>query len=216
MPIRPTPFDLVFGRLADQRFPSVREALRAAGTDILDRDAFLMERTVLEAIRELLPEDGLGEGIGELAALVHHGWLYWDSGLSTTSLGPEGLDRLLAEPPPEAPDPRPRYVQLPPGRIWARTIPGQPDEPLDGCFLHLTPDGEARVLGIFGLHPGRVGFTVVEAQGPRHGAPVRPDGSAAWSATLEGTAAAAAAGLHSLAGGEELLELGWRLASVSR
>ena len=213
MPNRPTPFDLVFGRLAEERFSFIREALRAAGTDVLDRDAFLMERTVLEAIRELLPEDGLGEGIGELAALVHHGWLHWDAGLPTTTVGPEALDRLLAHAPREAPDPRARYVQMPLGQVWAGTIPGQAAEPLDGCFLHLTPAGEARVLGIFGLHPGRGGFTVVEAQGPRPGELVRPDGTAAWSPTLEG---GAAAGLYSLAGGEELLELGWRLASVSR
>lgn len=213
MPNRPTPFDLVFGRLADERFPSVREALRAAGTDILDRDAFLMERTVLEAIRELLPEDGLGEGVGELAALVHHGWLCWDAGLPTTSVGPEALDRLLTEAPPDPPDPRARYVQLPLGRVWAQTIPGEAAEPLDGCFIHLTSAGEVRVLGIFGLHPGRGGFTVVEARGPRPGELVRPDGTAAWSPALTG---GAAAGLHSLAGGEELLELGWRLASVSR
>ncbi|MGH7584636.1 MAG: hypothetical protein ACREMH_00145 [Gemmatimonadales bacterium] len=213
MPNRPTPFDLVFGRLADARFPAVREALRAAGTDVLDRDAFLMARTVLEAVRDLLPEDGLGEGIGELAALVHHGWLHWDAGLPTMSVSPEALDLLLTQAPAEAPDPRARYVQLPLGRVWAETIPGEAAEPLDGCFLHLTRAGEVRVLGIFGLHPGRDGFTVVEAQGPRPDELVRSDGTATWSPTLQG---GAAAGLYSLAGGEELLELGWRLASVSR
>lgn len=213
MPNRPTPFDLVFGRLADERFPAVREALRAAGTDVLDRDAFLMERSVLEAIRELLPAGGLGEGIGELAALVHHGWLYWDAGLPTTRVSLETLDQLLARAPERTPDPRARYAQLPLGRVWAETIPGEAAEPMDGCFVHLTPAGEARVLGIFGLHPGRDGFTVVEARGPRPGELVRPDGSAVWSPLLQG---GAAAGLYSLAGGEELLELGWRLASVPR
>jgi hypothetical protein len=213
MPNRPAPFDLVFGRLAEDRFPAVRDALRTAGVDVLDRDAFLMQRAVVEAVRELLPEEGLGEGIGELAALVHHGWLLWEAGLPTISLGPEALDRLLAESPRGEPDPAPRYVQLPPMCVWAEAIPGEPPEPMDGCFVHLTPAGEARVLGILGLHPGRDGFTVVEVQGQRPGRLVRPDGTAAWSPTLPG---GGTAGLYSLAGGEELLELGWRLASVPR
>ena len=213
MPKRPTPFDLAFGGLAEERFPSIRDALTGAGTEFLDRDAFLMECTVLEAIRELMPDGGLGEGIGELAALMHHAWLHWESGGATVSVAPAQLDRLLADAPHGTPDPAARYVQLPSRRIWAVTVPGAPAEPMDGCFLHLTPDGDARVLGVFGLHPGRGGFTVVEAQGPRAGDLVRPDGSALWSPTLEG---GGAAGLYSLAGGEELLELGWRLASVSR
>jgi hypothetical protein len=64
-----------------------------------------------------------------------------------------------------------------------------------------------RVLGIFGLHRERAGFTVVEVAGHRPQALVRADGSRLFSPTLPGGAAAR---LFSLAGGEEMLELGWR------
>jgi hypothetical protein len=78
---------------------------------------------------------------------------------------------------------------------------------MDGFFLHDTPAGELRVLAVFGLHPGRDGFTVVEATGPRAAALVRHDGAPLFAPTLPG---GGAAGLHSIAGEEELLELGWR------
>jgi hypothetical protein len=98
-------------------------------------------------------------------------------------------------------------VQFPERRIWAEVIEGGPPEPLDGCFVHATPSGELRVLGVFGLHPERMGFTVVETSGPRPPALRRAGGGAPYDPVLPG---GAAAGLHSLDGAEELLELGWR------
>jgi hypothetical protein len=68
--------------------------------------------------------------------------------------------------------------------------------------------GGLRVLGIFGMHPGRMGFSVVEAVGAPAAALVRPDGSAPFSPVLAG---GAAAGIHSLVGPEELVELAGRL-----
>ncbi len=41
---RPTPYDLVFAPLADERFPAIRDALELRGSDPRDRDAFLMEK----------------------------------------------------------------------------------------------------------------------------------------------------------------------------
>jgi hypothetical protein len=63
------------------------------------------------------------------------------------------------------------------------------------------------VLGVFGLHRDRAGFSVVEVTGSRPGALVRADGSGLFSPTLPG---GVAAGLFSLTGEVELLELGWR------
>jgi hypothetical protein len=208
---RPTPFDLVFGDTAEQSFPEIAAALSQAGTDPRDRDAFLMLREVVGLVRDLRPEQGLGEGIDQLAALVHHSYLFWAAGRPMVELPTEHLGELLA---PSLPghtgseEPPAYYVQLPERRIWAETVVGAPPEPLDGCFVHASPDaGSLRILGVFGLQPERAGFTVVEVAGSRPFGLARDDGSALFSPTLAGGVAAR---LFSLAGGEELLELGWR------
>ena len=101
---------------------------------------------------------------------------------------------------------------MPQHRIWAEVIPGHPSEPLDGCFVHSTPDGAAlRVLGVFGIHPERVGFSVVEAVGPKPLALVRADGTELFAPALTG---GQAAGLFSITGEEELLDLGWRIQEL--
>jgi hypothetical protein len=91
--------------------------------------------------------------------------------------------------------------------IWARVIENDAPEPLDGVFVSHYPLGSLRVLGIFGLRPDRPGFSAVEATGPRAARLTREDGTALFAPTLPG---AAAAGLRSITGEEELLELGWR------
>jgi hypothetical protein len=207
---RPTPFDLVFGNSVGTIFPDIRTALARSGTESRNRDAFLMVREVVALLRDLRPEEGLGEGIDQLAALVHHAFLFWDAGCPAVELPGEHLADWLASRPPEIDEhqePPAYYVQMPERRIWAETVPRTPPEPLDGCFVHPLPDGSVRVLAVFGLHRERAGFTVVEVAGARPVALVRTDGRALFSPTLPG---GSAAGLFSLAGGEELLELGWR------
>lgn len=212
---RPTPFDLVFASLAEERFPAIRAGLAAAGQAATDRDAFLMEREVVLLLRDLRPEGGLGEGMDQLAALLHHVYVLWDAGLATVEVTAEQLPALLetetglpagTEPPPTL------YAQYPERKIWAEVVVGSPPEPLDGCFIHADAAGELRVLGAFGMHPERLGLSVVEVAGPRPEGLVRPDGTAVFSSTLPGGAAAR---LYSLAGAEELLELGWRTAEGS-
>ncbi|MEO8088706.1 MAG: hypothetical protein ABI703_00235 [Gemmatimonadales bacterium] len=208
---RPTPFELVFGPSAQEVFPKIRQALLEAGHDHRDRDRFLMLRDVVTLVRELRPDEGLGEGIDQLAALVHHAYLHWEARERVIEVGPEHLAALLLGVPEadKAESPSAHYAQLPPHRIWAQVIPGQPPEPLDGFFVHPISDGAAlRVLGIFGMHPEREGFSVVEATGPRPLALVRADGTELFSPTLTG---GKAAGLFSIAGEEELLDLGWRI-----
>ena len=211
-PARLTPFALAFADLAAERFPGIRSALTEEGGDPADRDAFLMNREVVSLIRELRPDEGVGENIGQLAALVHHVFLFWATGALTVELQADQLDALLGDAAivPFSTFRVPGYAQLPPRRIWAEPLPGSPHEPLDGCFIHeVVGSGGLRVLGVFGLHPDRQGFTVVEAAGPRVPLLARPDGSALFAPLLPG---GAAAGLSSLAGAEELLELGYRLS----
>jgi hypothetical protein len=210
---RPTPFGLVFAPIAEERFPRIRDAMAAAGRPPTDRDGFLMEREAVLLLRELRPDEGLGEGMAELAALVHHAFVLWSAGLNTIEITPDQLTEVLddAATPPELTDlPPPCYVQFPPHRVWAEVLPGQAHEPLDGCFMHASPSGDLMVLGVFGLHPERMGFSVVEAAGRRPAGLARADGSPLFAPTLPG---GRAAGLYSHAGGAELLELGWRTAA---
>ena len=207
--MRPNPFDLVFRRFADEAFPAIRLALQEAGHDPRDRDRFLMVREVVTLLRELRPDEGLGEGIDQLAALLHHAYLFWDAGEPALELSAEQLPPLLVNRTPgELEMAAACYVAMPERRIWAQVVPGHPPEPLDGCFVHQAPDGiSLRVLGVFGIHPEREGFSVVEAVGSRPLALVRADGSELFTPTLTG---GKTAGLFSLTGEEELLELGWR------
>lgn len=212
--VRPTPFDLVFETAAQANFPIIQTALGESGRDPRDRDGFLMLREVVSLLRELRPDEGLGEGIDQLAALVHHGYLFWAGGGQTVRLSSDQLLDILgpgsfSDPPPDGPA---RYTQLPERRVWAQVIPGDPHEPLDGWFQYHDPEaGLLRVLGVFGIHPDRPGFSVVEVSGRRPVGLARPDGSSVFSSTLPG---GASAGLSSLAGEEELLELGWRVAEL--
>lgn len=212
---RPTPFDLVFGDTAGKIFPDIKAALSQSGAEPRDRDAFLMVREVITLLRELRPEEGLGEGIGQLAALVHHSYLFWAAGCPAVELPSEYLGDLLGNSPPEIEghqEPPPYYVQLPERRVWAQAVSEEAPEPLDGCFVHASWEGTSlSVLGVLGVYNERAGFTVVEVAGTRPVALVRPDGSRLFSPTLPG---GAAAGLFSLAGGEELLELGWRTRTL--
>jgi hypothetical protein len=205
---RLTPFELVFESVAQTSFPEIQSGLAGSGQDPRNRDAFLMQREVVTLLHDLRPEGGLGEGIDQLAALVHHAYLFWSAGSITVELSSEQLSELLAAAPSasETPEQPAAYIQLPERRIWAQVVSGQSHEPLDGFFHHAAA-GAYRILGVFGLHPERYGFSVVEVAGRRPSALTRPDRTPLFSPTLPG---GAAAGLYSIAGSEELLELGFR------
>jgi hypothetical protein len=209
--VRPTPFDLVFETAARSTFAEIREALTQARHDPRERDAFLMLREVVSLLRELRPDEGLGEGIDQLAALVHHSYLFWAAGGPIQEVTSAQLSALLdpASPADKAGAELPAfYTQLPERRVWAQVVPGEAHEPLDGYFQYTDSDSDIlRVLGVFGVHPDRPGYSVVEVTGPRPKRLIRSDGTGLFESTLPG---GAAAGLFSLAGEEELLELGWR------
>lgn len=208
--LRPTPFDLVLGEAALERFPVIQRGLAAAGRDPRDRDAFALVREAAELLRELRPDEGLGEAVAGLLAFVHGAYLFWVDGRQTTGVTEEQLTERLTH----APGPiglrepaRMSYVQLPPLRIWGTPVAGGAPEPLDGWFSRRC-ETRLSMLAIFGLHPGREGFTAVSVEGERPDGLRREDGSALFAPRLEG---GAAAGLHSVAGEAELLELAWRM-----
>ncbi len=212
---RPTPFDLVFAPLAEARFPAIREAMDAEGTDPFARDAFVMVRPVVELMMELRPEEGLGEVMPEMMALVHLGYLCWLHGSRTCEVTPGALADLVAGPgPPDAAGAERSacYVQYPARRIWGEPVAGAAHQPLDGCFV-ARAGGHLDVAAVFGLHPERDGFTVVDVGGPRPERLARADGAPLFAPVLPG---GEAAGLHSVTGMEELLELGWRSDAMVR
>ena len=212
---RTTPFELVFHRVAESSFPRIAASLAAGRHDPADRDAFLMDREVITLLRDLRPDEGVGEAMDQMVALVHHAYLTWAAGGLTIPIGRETAEELLGTRSQEGADPgnvSPYYAQFPERMVWARVIEDEAPEPLDGVFVSRNQDALLRVLGIFGLRPDRPGFSAVEAAGPR-GAPLtREDGTALFAPALPG---GAAAGLRSITGEEELLELGWRTQGLA-
>jgi hypothetical protein len=213
--LRATPLDLVFHPAVESSFPRIAASLAAGGHDPADRDTFLMDREVVTLLRDLRPEEGLGEAMDQMVALVHHAYLAWSAGAVTIPVGQDAAVELLGRTPAEAGDSRDipaYYAQFPERLIWATVIEDEVPEPLDGIFVSRVPGGDLRVLGIFGLRPDRPGFSAVEATGGRAEILTREDGTPLFETTLPG---GATAGLHSIVGEEELLELGWRTRGLA-
>lgn len=204
-----TPTELVLGALAEERFPALRESLAGAGIDGLARDAFVLDRAVVELLRDLRPDEGVGDGVDELVSFVHAAFLHWRDGGAAVALDRDSLDRVVTwEAPPLRHEPGgTRYVALPARRVWAEPVVGAPPEPLDGWYARRAGAG-IELLAVFGLHPNRPGLTAAQLSGPRPGRLVRADGSAVFSPTVAG---GREAGLWSLQGAEELLELAFRV-----
>jgi hypothetical protein len=212
---RVTPLDLVFQPAAATSFPRIAASLAAGGHDPADRDAFLMDREAITLLRDLRPDEGLGEAMDQMVALVHHAYLTWAAGGVTIPIARDTAEELLGAVARDGNEPRDLaayYAQFPERMIWARVIDNEPPEPLDGVFVFRDPTGGLRVLGIFGLRPDRPGFSAVEATGPRVARLTRENGTALFAPTLPG---AAEAGLRSITGEEELLELGWRTQGLA-
>jgi len=209
--LRPTPFEAVLAPWAAEKFDALRGALQSGGVTALDRDAFLMARPVIELIRELRPEAGLGEAMDEFIALIHAAYVFWEQGQHAVPVDEAAFRSLVSEPPAGSGRPVGRlppafYLQFPQRRVWGAPVAGGPHEPLDGCFVVRVGD-VLHVAGIFGFHSGRDGFSVVAVSGPRPRGLRREDGTPLFSPVLSG---GATAGLFSVTGMEELLELVWR------
>jgi hypothetical protein len=211
---RPTPFDLVFDVIARDRFPEVRASLEGSAADPANRDAFLLDRHVVQVLRDIVPDEGVGEAVDQHVALLHNAYLFWQGGQRIVRLTREQTESLLAAPGANGKGQTfpTLYVQFPERTVWAQINEGAPHEPLDGVFVTSVGD-EFRVLGIFGMHPDRVGFSVAEVSGSRLNQEKRADGSALFAPLLPG---GAAANLYSVDGAPELVELGARAADAAR
>ena len=212
--------------MATDRFPALRDAL--AGD--LRLEHFLMTPVVVELLHELRPDEGLGDSVDDFVAFVHAAFCYWNDGQRTVVLDEREV-RIAVEdggqrsedgaghsrPPLSILDhPSSTYVQIAPHLFWGQADGTEHHEPIDGWFS--VPEAEGthaspllRVVACLGVHPERPGLSVLTAAGPAPDALRRDDGTAPFAPTMEG---GAAAGLHSVANGEELLWLAWRASAV--
>lgn len=208
--MRPTPFDLAFGADAEPRFARIRASLAAGERDPHDEDAFVLDREVTAYLRELVPEEGVGDAVRQHLALLHQCYLYWAEGGWIVRVSEPRTRQLLAAGEPggtSSPLPRAFYLQLPERLVWAELSPGEPHEPLDGLFIRPWPEGGFFVLAVFGIHRGRAGFSVAQAEGYRPDPAERESGDALFAPVMAG---GTAAGLHSIIGEGELIELAAR------
>ena len=213
---RPLPWASLIEALGESRFAAVRAALAKAGTDPLDRDAFLFDGAVGRLLRDLVPADAPADAVSEYGALLHVLYLHWDAGSPVRSLERAAATALLSAPPEQiaaAPAPSAVYVQLPERLVWAAAAPGAPHEPLDGAFV-LQSLGRCRVLAVLGFRPDRQGFTTIEAESPLPPRlEKRPDGSPPFATVLP---AGERMGLFSVTTAPELSALALLALSAAR
>ena len=221
MTARVSPFALVFGEMAPERFPEIQQAIGGDAVAAADRDRFVLLAPVGQLLRDLAPDDAPPEAMDAYVRLVHHAYRYWESGGWTYDVGDAALDRaarggaMTTQLPVTG-----CYLRLPALRVWGSARNGEAPEPLDGVFLTVTATpGTLAVLGIFGMHGERPGFSAVAVDGHADATHAmigetlitteRDDGTPALSPQLAGGDAAA---VYSVADAGEMLLLICRLA----
>lgn len=205
---RPLPWTALFDAIGASRFEEIRTAMRHDRVDAANRDEFLMVASAGGLLREMIPPEASADAVLAYGALLHMLFLLWDAGWPVATLDRPMLDRALAdfEPlshPPTAPGVV--YVQLPERVVWAAPAPGEPHEPLDGCFVSLRAS-RASVLAVLGFRADREGLTTIAADALLPLAPPspRPDGAPPFSSALP---SGDRAGLRSVVTPQELLAL---------
>ncbi|HWC75525.1 MAG TPA: hypothetical protein VG454_16480 [Gemmatimonadales bacterium] len=224
--MRTTPFTLVFGQIAAERFPAIREALRTEGGEggegsaPADRARFVLVEPVARLLRDIVPEAAGAEALEAHLLLLHHAYLHWAGEGWVYDISEDALQRAMSDHRITSRPPRAAlYLQLPELRVWGSSTPGAAAEPLDGMFVsETTTPGRIAVLAVFGMRPDRPGFSAVgldggaDAEDASSGeievAAAREDGSAPFGPMLAG---GSAAGLHSVANAGELLLLTCRI-----
>lgn len=203
------PFDLVFGDLAPERFPAIADDVPGRP----DLDAFLMAGPVVELLRDLRPEEGLGDAMDDFVAFVHAAYCFWAAGRHTRTLDAQATRDLCTA--ASHPDPAitldpavVEYIQVAPRMVWSRLADADVHEPLDGWFA-LPGERTLRVVACLGVHPARPGLSVLATEGIPPASLDRGDGSPAFAPRMEG---GDTAGLASVATPEELLALAWSAA----
>lgn len=220
---RVDPFELVFGQIAPERFPAVRQALGGDATAAADRDRFVLLAPVGQLLRDLAPDDAPPEAIEAHARLLHHAYRYWEAGSSVWEVDEALLRQALRDGPLRSTPPRPAgYLRLPALRVWGAAREDEPPEPLDGVYVTATAAPRTvAALGVFGVWAGRPGFSAVGVEGradtddPASGeilvAARRDDGTAPFAPQLDG---GVDAGVWSVANPAELLLLTCRLLAL--
>ena len=152
----------------------------------------------------------MGPDVDHLAALVHLAYLHWRHGGWVFRIGREGTIRILEGPHrhPESPSLPAYYLQLPNGLLWGQLGESEPHQPLDGCFVAWGAENHIRTLGVFGLHPDRLGFGVVDPQGTVDQVETTSTTPAPFAPAMDG---GQEAGLYSVNHPEDLI----RLAALS-
>lgn len=209
MTLQPHPFEIVFGPIAEARFPAVREACGDAPA----LDTFLLARPAIELLQDLRPDDGIGEAIDDFVAFVHAAFRYWAAGARTVTLD-ERVTRALCSPATHVAvargsgRPAAMYIQVAPRIVWGQLVDGSAYEPLDGWFAMREGD-RIHVVACFGVHPGRPGLSVLALGGEQPEQFTRDDGTPLFAPTMPG---GREAGLHAVSGPGEMLLMAWRAA----
>jgi hypothetical protein len=209
---RPTPFGLVFGDFAP-RFQAIARALDLRQQSPADRDAFVLLEPVAHLLRELAPDEVSPDEFEAHLVLLHHAYRHWAAGGLVCRVSQATLARAVSGNHPTTRLPIPAvYLQLPAGRVWRSRLAGEAPEPLDGMFVTESAEPDViAVLGIFGMHRGRPGFSALGIEGGANDletAARRDDGSPPFAPLLT---SAAAAGVYSLGNPGELMLLTCRL-----
>jgi hypothetical protein len=221
---RATPFGLVFAEIGPAHFPTIARALASHGRSSADRDGFVLLEPVAHLVHELAGADVAAEEMEAHLVLLHHAFRHWEAGRWVYRLSEAALERAAAQESLSGDTPREAvYLQLPAGRVWrsradAHSVP----EPLDGMFVtRMQEPGTISVLGVFGMHQTRPGFSAMgiegradeheAAPGERMARARRPDGSPLFAPLLTG---GAGAGLYSILDADELMMLTWRILAL--
>jgi len=186
---RPLPWTELISAIGEERFAEVRESLAKAGTDDLSGDAFILNGTVANLLRDLMPDDAPADAITAYGALLHMLHVCWARDWPLVTITTERLRDALSSPIAHSPLPIAVacYVQLPERLAWAEPAPGDPHEPLDGIFLIATP-ARADALAVLGFRAARDGFTTMAGAIalPSPPPPPRANGVPAFASTLPG------------------------------
>jgi len=186
---RALPWTELVSAIGEERFAEIRDALAAAGTDDLNGDAFVLNGTVANLLRDLMPDDAPADAITAYAALLHMLYVCWARDWPVVMIGADQLRAAVAKPRHPTPDTRHLacYVQLPERLAWAEPGEGEAHEPLDGIFLIATAT-RADALAVLGFRAARDGFTTMEGAValPSTPPPPRAGGLPAFASTLPG------------------------------
>ena len=204
---RPHPFALLFPESVAVQFAVIHARLGP----VRDQATFALVPPAMALLRELRPDQAMGSEADQFIALVHAAYLFWLDGECTVELGVQATRELLAGASPPRPDGAmgTRYIQVSPRLIWGQLDPDGPFEPLDGWF-EAREGGQLRMVACFGVHAERPGMSMAVASGPRPDVGLRSDGSAPFAPTMPGGDVAGLAAIDTM---DELLLLGWRVAS---